>query len=100
MIGLVLNPVVLLILLWLVARHEAELEFSVIFLVSLGIGLGSMAISHVLAPYLGMFTLIPIAMLAIYLLMRFCHTSLQRSAIVVGLFIAYQIGFALLLQGV
>ncbi len=98
MIMLFLNPLILMALVWAVSRKSAELEFSTMFFVSLGISLGSMAITHLAGEALGIFTLIPIAVLTAFLVMRFCYTSLAHAAIVAALFIATQIVLGLAVQ--
>ena len=89
MISLLLSPFVVMFLLWLVARHEAELSYYIIFFVVAGVSVAAF-IGGLASPWLGLGIYIiglPIA------IARWCYVSLPKAALVTVLFIAFQIGF-------
>src|SRR5215510_4118090 len=91
MLGLILNPLVLCLLVWIVARSTAEFDFGRMFFIALGVGLVGAALSWVLGGYLGLLMLIPVGALLIFLLMKYCCLTIQQALIVTGLYFAYQI---------
>lgn len=97
MLQLFLDPLILMALLWLVARDNADLEFSTLFFVALGIGLGSAIVGNILDPVLGAFSVVPAMAVAVFILMKFCSTTLKQSLIVVILLGIWHIAFSLAL---
>jgi hypothetical protein len=93
LLSLFLHPVVLCILLWIVARKNANLEFATVFFICLAITIGSTIAAVKLYPDLGSLTFVPIAVASIFLLMRFCYTSLVQSIIVLALFGGWQLAY-------
>jgi hypothetical protein len=99
MFGLFLNAAILYLIVWLVARHTAELEFWVMFLIALGVGLAGWGIGLALGGgYLTLLGLIPVLGLLVFLLMKFCYISLQQALIASGIYFAYQIGYMLFIM--
>lgn len=93
MFGIFLSALILMGTLWLVARHDAEINFLRMLLISLGITVVSL-----LAIPLGFFSLpIIIAALA-WALVQFCYVSWTQAWVVTGVYIAAQIGLSLLLR--
>ena len=92
MISLVLSPFIVMFMLWLVARHEADLSYTTIFYVVTGVSLlafGASLASPWLALGIYLFGL-PIA------IARWCYVSLPKALLVTVLFIAAQVGFSTL----
>jgi hypothetical protein len=87
MIRLVVDPAVLLVIMWIVARHNAELHFLTAFLVVVGVGVCSALLGalHPLVGLLGYIVILPLA------LVRLCCLSLKQAFIVTGLFAAWLI---------
>ncbi len=79
--------------LWLVARHEAELSFPRILLLSVGITVLSLLLSLAI----GAFALPLIIAATAYGLVRFCYVTWTQAWIVTGIYLATQIGLSLLL---
>ena len=98
MLGLILNPLVLCLLVWIVARSTAEFDFGRMFFIALGVGLASAALNQMVAGhlYLQLLTLLPVAGLLIFLLWKYCYLTLQQALIVTGLYFVYQISISLL----
>ena len=98
MIGLVLHPGVLIVIMWLVARHNAELNFLTAFLVIFGVSVCSALLGtlHPIAGLVGFIVLLPLA------LIRFCYLGLKQAFVVTGLFagwlLAYELLWEMLLQ--
>ncbi len=89
MLGLVLHPLALLLLMWIVARHDAEFSFFTTLLVVVGVGVCAavLGILHPLLGLVGYIVLLPLA------LVRFCYLSLPQASIVTGLFLVWLIAF-------
>ncbi|MCI0684674.1 MAG: hypothetical protein L0Y71_21465 [Gemmataceae bacterium] len=95
MLGLFLNPLVLCVLVWLVARGTADIDFGKMFFIALGVGIvGTLAAMFLGGGYVGLLALIPILGLLLFLLMKYCYLTLQQGLIVTGLYFLYQVGFA------
>lgn len=88
--SLVLHPIVLCLLLWVIARKNANLEFANVFFICLAISAASMFAELKLYPEFGTVVYLPTAALSIFLLMRYCYTNLIQSVLVLGLFAAWQ----------
>ena len=73
----------LLILLYIVARDEADFEFRKVTMVTAGIVLGAVILDAVLTRFVGIFTLIPIIAFVVFMVMKFCWVRFWRSLLVV-----------------
>jgi hypothetical protein len=93
MIALLLNPLVLCLLVWVVARSSAEFDFPRMFFIAVGVGLLGAALGALVEGYLVLLTLIPVAALLVFLLMKYCCLTLGQALVVTGLYFAYQILF-------
>ena len=91
MIGIFVNPVILCVLLYLVARHNAEYDFGTVFFVSLGVTISGFFAVALVGPILG--GIVQLA-LAGYLLVRFCYVTLKQTIIVLIAFVACQLVLA------
>jgi hypothetical protein len=87
MLGLLLSPFIVMFLLWLFVRHEAELSYYIIFFVVAGVSLAAF-LGGMASPWLG---------LAIYIIglpfaiARWCYVSLPKAALVTLIFIVIQV---------
>ena len=72
----------LLILLYIVARDEADFDFRKVTMVTAGIVLGAVILDAVLTRFIGMFTLIPVAAFIVFMIMQFCWVRFGRSLLV------------------
>jgi hypothetical protein len=96
MLSLFLNPLVLCILVWLVARGTADIEFAKMFFIALGVGIvGALAVNFFGGGYAALLAWIPFLGLLLFLLMKYCYLTLQQGLIVTGLYFLYQIGFTI-----
>ena len=91
--SLFLHPAVLCLIIWIVARKNAEFGFATVFFVALAFGLGSSFIILRFAETLGAFVVLPALAIGVFLLMRFCYTSLGQSVVILILFAIYQYAF-------
>lgn len=99
MLALILNPLVLCVLVWLVARGTAEIDFAKMFFIALGVGIvGALAVNYFGGGYFGLLALIPFLGILLFLLMKYCYLTLQQGLIVTGLYFLYQLGFAFAIQ--
>ena len=72
----------LLILLYIVARDEADFEFRKVTMVTASIVLGAVILDAILTRFIGLFTLIPIAAFIVFMVMQFCWVRFWRSLLV------------------
>ena len=79
---------ILCLLLYLVARHEADYSFTKVAMVTAGITLGNLLMEVFLRHYIGWLTIIPIAGFVIFMLMQFCWLSFKKAVLVTVPFLA------------
>lgn len=72
----------LFILLYIVARDEADFEFRKVTMVTAGIVFGAVILDVTLTRLIGLFTLIPIAAFIVFMVMQFCWVRFWRSLLV------------------
>jgi len=86
---------VLCLLLYLVARHEADYSFQKVAMVTAGITVGSLLLEGLLSEHIGNFTVLPVLGFVIVMLMTFCWVSFSKSIIVVVVFCCFHVGLAM-----
>ncbi len=91
----VFDVLILWLVLFLVARQQADLDFSRILIVTVGIGLGALIIDLALSPFIGAYSILAALLFAIYILMRFCYISLPRAVIALAVWILLVVLFHL-----
>lgn len=72
----------LLILLYIVARDEADFEFRKVVMVTAAITLGGVIIEATLTRHIGLWTLVPVAALIVFMIMKFCWVGFWRALLV------------------
>lgn len=82
MVEVFIKAFLLLILVYIVARDEADFEFRKVTMVTAGIVLGAVILDATLTRLIGLFTLIPIAILIVFMVMQFCWVRFWRSLLV------------------
>ena len=89
MLALFINPLIVMFLLWLVARHDAELSYIKILLIMsvLTIVVVLIGAQHPLVALICYIVLLPIA------ITRFLYVSLPKAIIVTVLFLVWQVLF-------
>ena len=92
MLLLVLDPLVLMFLLWLVMGGDSEATFLGMFFVALGMGVGSALIAATLVPLMGLLAIVPALVFAIFILMKFCNTTVRQSVVILFLFGLWHVG--------
>lgn len=93
MFGILLSALILMGSLWVVARHDAEISFVRMLLLSLGITVVSL-----LASPLGIFALPVIIGVTAWGLVHYCYVNWAQAWIVTAVYIVAQIGLSLLLR--
>jgi hypothetical protein len=89
MLSLILDPLVLMFIMYLVARHEADLEFPKIFLICFLVSVVVFVVSLAIGPL----AIIVYALLLPWALFHFCCLRWKMAFLVFGIFFAYQILF-------
>ena len=73
-------------ILYLVARHEADFSFQTVAMVTAGLMAASVVLDALLTPYIGLFTAVPIVLLVVMAVHRFCWVPWQKAILVALLF--------------
>ena len=89
------KALVLCLILFLVARHEADYSFLKVAMITAAIGLGTMLIDVLCRPHIGWFALLPVIAFVMFILMKFCWISLTKAAIVTVIFMAFCVVFSM-----
>ena len=72
----------LCILIYIVAREEADYEFRKVTMVTAGIILGAVILDAALTRYIGLLTLLPIAVFVVFMVMQFCWLRFWQALLV------------------
>lgn len=88
MLSLLLSPFVVMFLLWLLARHEAELSYFIIFFVVAGVSVAAF-LGGLASPWLGLGIYVIGLPLAIA---RWCYVSIPKAFVVTVLLLGFQVG--------
>lgn len=86
-----LEAFVLCIILYLVAKHEADYSFAKVAMVTGAVTAGSAIIEALAGEKLGPFTAIPVLAFIAFMLMTFCWITLKKSILVVLLFCTFHL---------
>ena len=95
-ISIIINAAILSLIMFAVARHEADYYFPKVALISLGLGLCQFLLSLALGP--GIITLVVILGLTVWSLHQFCYLRWSRAGIVTGIHIVLQIALLIVLK--
>ncbi len=87
-----LNAAILCVILYLVAKHEAEYSFARVAMVTTVTSLGAFLIQIFLFEMIGWFTIGLVFLLTAAMIMMFCWVRLWKTVIVVTLFCAFHFG--------
>ncbi|MEW6713741.1 MAG: hypothetical protein AB1306_01445 [Nitrospirota bacterium] len=98
MVGIIIEAALLWLILFIVARHEAELDFIYILYVVMAISIGSCIMEWLLFPYVSYFVLILTITFSMIVLMRFCYISLGKALIVTACYIVAKVAIEIGLQ--
>jgi hypothetical protein len=97
MVGqVIVQAAILSLILYLVARHEADYSFSKVAMVTAGTTVGSFIIQAMLQDHIGGWSAIPVIGFIAFMLMTFCWISFWKSLIVVAVYIGVHMGFGVL----
>lgn len=94
-IEIIAKALVLCLILYLVARHEADYSFHKVAMVTAAIGLGTLLIDVLCRPHIGWFALLPVVAFVMFMLMKFCWISFLKAALVTVIFIAFCVVFSI-----
>jgi hypothetical protein len=88
---IIIEASVLSLILYFVARHEADYSISKVSMVVAGITLGTFLIDTLAAPYIGLFSIVADIAFICFMLMTFCWITLWKSVLVVSIFSCFYI---------
>jgi hypothetical protein len=94
MLGFFLYPAILWLVLFFVARHDANRSYSTLFFVSLGITI----VAFVSSIYIPQFTIIVTPIICVLALKQFCYMGWLRAIIATILFLGWMIIWPILFQ--
>jgi len=86
---------VLCLLLYLIAKHEADYSFTKVAMVTAGIMAGTLLLDALLSERLGWFSILPQLGFIAFMIMTFCWISFWKSIVVVLIFSALHVALAL-----
>ncbi len=97
MVGqVIVQAAILCLILYVVAKHEADYSFPKVAMVTAGTTVGSFFIQILLHDHIGGWTAIPVIGFIAFMLMTFCWISFWKSLIVVAVYVGVHMGFSLL----
>ncbi|MDD5483870.1 MAG: hypothetical protein PHP98_09530 [Kiritimatiellae bacterium] len=82
LIEVFIKAFLLLILLYIVARDEADFDFRKVSMVTAAIVLGAVIMDGLLTRWIGLFAIVPIAVFTVFMVMQFCWVRFWRSLLV------------------
>ncbi len=91
-IEIFVNAAVLCLILFLIAKHEADYSFQKVAMTTAGISLGSFLIHVFLFDKIGWYSLILMFAFSAIMIKTFCWISLGKTLIVIAIFCTFQIG--------
>lgn len=94
MAGIAISTLLLCVIMFLVARHEADYSLPKVLMISAGISISSLLLTLAL----GLLAIPLIIGLTIWALHEFCYLRWSRAAIVTGIYIVCQIGLSMALS--
>ncbi len=92
MLGLLVSAAVLCLIMFVVARHEADYSFPKVILISFCLGLCNFVLSLAVGPWIA---LVIVVGLTVWALHQFCYLRWGMAGIVTAIYIAVQILLAL-----
>src|SRR6266478_2099348 len=92
---LFIGPVILCLVLYTVARHNADYTFLNVFFVSAIIGLGNLVLVFLLVPKLGLWTYIAVFLFSAIMLIRYCYVTFVQASIVLLIYLIVNLGLGL-----
>ena len=88
MFGAIINAAILSIIMYAVAKHEADYEFSKIAIISIFVSICNFVVSLLISPIAGLLVTVIVTLLALRL---FCYIGWKTSGIITGIFFAVQL---------
>jgi hypothetical protein len=82
MLGFYVAPFVLLFLLWVFARRDADFDYKTAFFISIFLGFGNFLFLLFAVPKIGVWALAIAFFLSVWLLIRFCHIFFWQACLV------------------
>jgi len=90
--GFLLQAAVLWVILFFVARHDADRSYSTLFFICLGISV----VALLSAIYIPEFAVIAVSVVCVLALRRFCYMGWLRAVVATVLFVAWMIVWPIL----
>jgi hypothetical protein len=91
MVEVFIKAFLLCILIYIVAREEADYDFRKVLMVTAGVLFGAVILDATLTRYIGLLTLLPIAVLVVFMVMQFCWLRFWQALLVAVPFIILNI---------
>ena len=100
MLALFLDPLVLCLAVWIVARSNGEYEFVHMFYISFAVTLAAVFLQVMVGGALGWAGLAVVLVLLIFSLMKYCYLTLSQACIVTGVYIVYRVPLAMFWEAI
>jgi hypothetical protein len=91
-IEILVDTAMLTLILFPVARHEADYSFGKVAMVTAAIGLGSFLVQVFLFDMISWFTLIPVFLFSGIMIKAFCRLNWRKTFLVIAVFTVFQVG--------
>ena len=96
LLGLVLNAAALCVIVYLVTRGTAEIDFVTMVIIALAISVAGFFLGRLAGdPYVATALTIPLMLLLTFLLMKYCYTTLKQAIISSVLFFVWQFALSM-----
>jgi hypothetical protein len=97
-IGLLLNPAILCLLVWIVAGSTADFYVARMFFIAVAVGLVGGVLGTALGAQMAVLALVPMACILVFLLMKYCGVALKQAVLITCLYFAFQLFFVYVLK--
>lgn len=88
MIGIIVSAALLCLIMFIVARHEADYSFPKVILISLGLGLCNMMLSLFVGPWVALIVVLGLTVCA---LNQFCYLRWSKAGLITGIYVMVQV---------
>lgn len=92
MLEIIISAVILCAVIYLIARHEAEISLPIILIITVGVSMAGAVLSLLLGPWIGLLLTLALLSWALY---RFCYLPWPKAVIVTVVYLITNIGLSL-----
>ena len=94
MLSIIVNSLVLCAAMYLIARHEAEISFPIVLMITVGVSV----IGAILSMFIGPIALLISLALLAWAVHQFCYLSWPKASLVSGIYLVTNVALAIGMQ--